>query len=83
MDARTWPISEIGAVDVQARDFTPYTGGMHDRLRLTLRNGDALLFNVKELDQAVAELQGLLATTQRCPEGNPAQHVESVESQGG
>lgn len=54
------PLDDLQSVAVQDRDFTPYTGGMRKRLCLTFRNGDTMLVAVKDLDQAVNELQDII-----------------------
>lgn len=57
---REWPLPAVQSVDVQGRDFTAYTGGMHNRLRLTLATGEHLLFVIKGLGRSVAELQDII-----------------------
>src|ERR1700739_566007 len=56
---KEWAIGQVAAVDSLDRDFTPYTGGMHNRLQVTLRNGEQLLFVVKDLEIAMRELQNM------------------------
>jgi hypothetical protein len=51
----------VASVGEQARDFTAYTGGMHKRVRLDLRDGTELLFVIKRRDEAIAELTRLVA----------------------
>lgn len=55
-----FPLGDLQSVTVQDRDFMPYTGGMRKRLCLTFRDGDTMLVAVKDLDQAVNELQDLI-----------------------
>jgi hypothetical protein len=55
-----FPLDDLQSVTVQDRDFKPYTGGMRTRLCLTFRNGDTMLIAVKDLDQAVNELQDII-----------------------
>jgi hypothetical protein len=59
---RDWPIRQLSSVSVMARDYTPYTGGMHHRLDIRLENGEHLLFVVKNVSHAVEELRQLVAT---------------------
>ena len=59
---REWPIQQLGSVGVLDRDFTPYTGGMHSRMEITLKNGEKLLFVVKDLSTAIEELRRIAAT---------------------
>lgn len=57
---REWSIEWLSSVCVLGRDFTPYTGGMHDRLNLTLNDGEQLQFVVKEPSVAVEELSQII-----------------------
>jgi hypothetical protein len=61
---RAWPRTQIQSIGVQDRDFTPYTGGMHNRMQITLTTGEQLLFVVRHPDEAVGELQSMLAGRQ-------------------
>jgi hypothetical protein len=63
-ERHVWPLADIETVDVAAPDYSlGYAGGMHKRLRLSLRSGDTVLFRiaVRELDQVAGELQALIA----------------------
>jgi hypothetical protein len=62
MKDRAWRLSDVVDVGIQQRDWTPYTGGMQKRLRLTLKNGATLLFVLKKRDEAVRQLQTILAS---------------------
>jgi hypothetical protein len=53
--------TDLVSVGVEDRDYTPYTGGMRKRLRLTSCDGQTMLVAVKGLDQAVEEVQKLIA----------------------
>lgn len=57
---REWPVDDVAAISVAAPDGTLYTGGLHRRLRMTLRDGETVLFNVSKLDSVVEQLQNLL-----------------------
>jgi hypothetical protein len=60
---RVWPLTDIESVDIAAPDYSlGYAGGMHKRLRLSLRSGDAVLFRfaVQKLDQVAGELRALI-----------------------
>lgn len=59
---RAWPRDQVAAVEVRDRDFTPYTGGMHNRFQVTLKNGEQLLFVVKDLETVLRELQNMLVS---------------------
>jgi hypothetical protein len=59
---REWSIDDIADVGVQERDWTAYAGGIQKRLRLTLRNGNELLFVVRKRERVVAELRELFAS---------------------
>jgi hypothetical protein len=52
-ERHVWPLTDIRAIDVADPDYTTlgYAGGMHKRLRLSLRSGDTALFRfaVREL----------------------------------
>jgi hypothetical protein len=56
-----WPITQLASVGVLDRDFTPYTGGMHNRLEVTLNSGEQLQFVVKEPDVAVEAFRRIMA----------------------
>lgn len=55
-----WRLGDVVSIDARDRDFTPYTGGMHRRLGIELRDGTTILFVVKRLDEVVGELQRLI-----------------------
>jgi len=57
-----WSMQRLSTVDVLDRDFTPYTGGMHNRMDITLKDGEKLLFVVKDLSTAMEELRQIVAT---------------------
>lgn len=55
-----FPLSEIKAIDVMERTFTPYDGGMQRRLRIRETSGGVHLFVVKHPDEAASQLRQLL-----------------------
>ena len=57
---REWRLADVADVGVQERDWTPYTGGWQRRLRITLTNGDDLLFVMRNRDRAISQLRRLL-----------------------
>jgi hypothetical protein len=56
-----WSLVQVAEIGVRDRDFTPYTGGMHRRLQVTLKSGEQILFVTKALDQAVREIRTAIA----------------------
>ena len=60
---RSWPLVDVESVGIAKPDWTPYTGGMHRRARVTLRSGEALLFSFGHLKTVVEELQALIPGT--------------------
>jgi hypothetical protein len=65
LNARDWLRTEVASVDIAASDHTPYTGGMHRRLAIHLRDGQTALFSFKlrELDRIATELRELLSVS--------------------
>lgn len=57
---KEWAVGQVAAVGTLDRDFTPYTGGMHNRLSVALKDGDQLLFVVKNVDSATQELRRIV-----------------------
>ena len=43
------------------RDLTPHAGGVANRLHVRLQDGTLLLFLLARRDEALAEMQGLIA----------------------
>lgn len=63
-----WRLSEIDSIGVQERDFTPYTGGMQRRLRLTLKNDPSpVLFVTKHPDQTLEAFRTAVDTAAVAP----------------
>jgi hypothetical protein len=62
-ERHVWPLTDVENIEVAAPDYKlDYAGGMHKRLRLSLRSGDTILFRfaVKKLDQVANELRTLI-----------------------
>lgn len=57
-----WPIDQLNSVGALDRDFTPYIGGMHDRLTIVLKNSEQLLFVVKDLEATIDKLLSIIAS---------------------
>jgi hypothetical protein len=53
---REWRLDSIESIGIAQRDWTPYTGGMRRRLRMTTTEGD-VLFNFGHLDERMPQLQ--------------------------
>jgi hypothetical protein len=54
-------LADLESVGIEKPDHTPYTGGMRTRLRLNFRGGSTMLVRVKHLDQAISEVQAIMA----------------------
>lgn len=62
-ERHVWPLADVESIDVAAPDYRlDYAGGMHKRLRISLRSGDTVLFRfaVRKLDQVATELHALI-----------------------
>jgi hypothetical protein len=53
---RAWPLDNIESISIAKPDWTPYTGGMQRRLRMTTTEGD-VLFKTRHLDERAARLR--------------------------
>lgn len=51
-----WPREELASADMAPRGWNPFSGALRRRLRLTKRNGTALLFVVEDPASIIAEL---------------------------
>jgi len=65
------PLTDIKSVGKQSRDGNPLSGGLRDRLRLTLADGSAELFVVNRLDKVIGVVQD--AVGQARPSSLPGQ----------
>lgn len=62
---RSWScnLDEISGVSTVGRDMNPFSGGLRDRLLITLRGGASEKFVVRHLDNVVEFLAERLPTT--------------------
>ncbi len=60
-EARTWKLGDVASAGVQARDFTAYTGGLQQRLCLTMNDATELLFVCTSREEALADWQAMIA----------------------
>jgi hypothetical protein len=70
---REWTaeLREIRSVDKAPRTYGPFNGGLRQRLRLTMADGSSEIFVVLGLDQAIADIQPLVAARRTMPAPDP------------
>jgi hypothetical protein len=66
---RTWslPLASVAGVGITPKGGDRFAGGLRDRLRIELADGDEQLFVVKRLDEVVARLEAAVQEPGRTP----------------
>jgi hypothetical protein len=82
VDARTgghqWtaPLADIIAVGTEPRDGNPMSGGLRERLRLTLADGSAELFVISHLGEVIRVLRDAVTHARHDRPSSPPGHSD-------